>query len=151
MSIHIRHQAKQLARLKYEQDILYDQYAKTFGLQRTSFFILIWLYYAQSPLSQACLSHKLGASKQLINTSIKLFEEEKLISFVPNERDKRQKFIYLTDKGKAYASSILDPLEEAEGRAIAQMSEEERDKLLQLYASFNESLEQQLESQVCHD
>ncbi|MGT2950977.1 hypothetical protein BU202_06745 [Streptococcus cuniculi] len=148
MTIHIRHQAKQLARLKYEQDVLYDQYAKKFGLQRTSFFILVWLYYAQHPLSQACLSHKLGASKQLVNTSIKVFEEEKLVSFVPNERDKRQKFIHLTDKGRAYAASILDPLEEAEIRAMSQLSEQEQNQFLQLYASFNESLEQHLESEM---
>lgn len=148
MIMQIKQETKTFARLKYEQDFLYDQYAKKFGLQRSSFFILVWLYYAQSPLSQACLSHKLGTSKQVINTTIKVFERAKLVSFVPNKCDKRQKFIHLTSKGKAYAASILDPLEEAENRALAQMNEEEREKLLQLYSSFNEALQQQLESQV---
>lgn len=140
----MKQQAKTFARLKYEQDILYDQYAKKFGLQRTSFFILVWLYYSQRPLSQACLSHKLGSSKQVINTAIKVFEEAELLSFVQNERDKRQKFIRLTSKGRAYAASILDPLEEAESHAMSQMDTKEREKLLQLYASFNEALQQQL-------
>lgn len=148
MIMQIKQQAKTFARLKYEQDLLYDQYAKKCGLQRTSFFILLWLYYAQSPLSQACLSHKLGSSKQVINATIKLFEQEKLVSFVQNEHDKRQKFIHLTGKGRDYAASILDPLEEAENRALSQMSKEDGKQLLQLYASFNEALQQQLESQL---
>lgn len=144
-------QTQSYVRLKYEQEILYDRYAKSFGLSWTCLHLLLWLSRSPKPLTQKDLSEKLATSKQVVNSSIKHFKEEGLVDFEPNPKDGRQKFVLLTSKGKECVQKIVQPMELAERAAMADLSADEQAMLLNLSQRFQDRLQTELEKRMSHD
>ena len=54
----------------------------------------------------------------------------------------------MTKEGYFYASKILDPLEEAEIKAIAKLSSEQQKLFIEYYTMFNDNMKKNIEKLV---
>lgn len=136
----LRQRSKILARIFYNQDGLYEDYARRQGLNGKSLSILMFIYYISRGVTQNWISKKTYSSKQVVNATIKKFLDKGYVFFEENPADKRHKKVKLTEEGRVYASRILDPLEEAEKTALSQFSLEEQEQLLDLFGRYGQVL-----------
>ncbi|WP_032511376.1 MarR family winged helix-turn-helix transcriptional regulator [Streptococcus suis] len=136
----LRQRSKILAQISYNQDGLYEDYARRHGLNSKSLSILMFIYYISRGVTQNWISKKTYSSKQVVNATIKKFLDKGYVFFEENPADKRHKKVKLTEAGRVYASRILDPLEEAEKTALSQFNLEEQEQLLDLFGRYGQAL-----------
>jgi len=108
----------------HKMDSNFDYYAKSKGINFPAVLILQLLLDATEAYTQKDICEKLGLPKQLVFSIIKPFWEQGYVE-LKEAKDRRNKDVFLTDKGKEYALSILQPLEDAEAAAWANFSDED--------------------------
>lgn len=84
---------------------------KKFGLDYTSFIILIALY-KEADINQTQITSWCGLSKGMVSRVIVTLEEKGLITSIESKKDRRFKKIELTKKGKQTAKELVTFLEE---------------------------------------
>ena len=136
------------SRKKYENNSLYEYYARKNGLQGKSLLILSCLYYTKNEITQNTICEKTYSTKQVVSTAIKTFKNKGYIYFEEKEKDRREKIVKLTKEGYLYASKILDPLREAEEKAIGQLSSEQQKLFTEYYTIFNDNMKKNIEKLV---
>lgn len=144
----LRQRSKILARIFYNQDGLYEDYARRHRLNGKSLSILMFIYYMSRGVTQNWISKKTYSSKQVVNATIKKFLDKGYVFFEENPADKRHKKVKLTEAGRVYASRILDPLEEAEKTALSQFNLEEQEQLLDLFGRYGQALTEILGGEI---
>ena len=136
------------SRKKDENNSLYEYYARKNGLQGKSLLILSCLYYTRDGITQNTICEKTYSTKQVVNAAMKAFKEKGYIYFEEQEKDRREKIIKLTKEGYSYVSKILDPLREAEEKAIGQLSSEQQKLFIEYYMIFNDNMKKNIEKLV---
>ena len=136
------------SRKKDENNSLYEYYARKNGLQGKSLLILTCLYYTQDGITKNTICEKTYSTKQVVNAAMKAFKEKGYIYFEEQEKDRREKIIKLTKEGYLYVSKILDPLREAEEKAIGQLSSEQQKLFIEYYTIFNDNMKKNIEKLV---
>ncbi len=136
------------SRKKDENNSLYEYYARKNGLQGKSLLILTCLYYTKNGITQNIICEKTYSTKQVVNAAIKTFKKKGYIYLEEQEKDRREKIVKLTKEGYFYASKILDPLEEAEIKAIAKLSSEQQKLFIEYYTMFNDNMKKNIEKLV---
>ena len=143
----LQKRSKHYARIFDQQVGLYEGYARRHGLNAKCLSILMWVYYNPGGVTQNWVSKKTYSSKQVVNATIKKFQEKGLVFLEENPADKRHKKVKLTEAGKQFASQILDPLEEAEKTALSQLSLEDQERLLELTERYSQALTKLLQGE----
>ena len=115
------------ARLRDHQFSLYEDYARKRGLQGKSLLILLWIYRHPKGISQQTITRHTYSTKQVVNAVIKNFS----------------KLIMLTEKGRQFAASIIDPMDEAEKKAFSQLSAKQQQTLIETTHLFTDVLTQE--------
>ena len=110
----------------------YEDYAKSVGLTYMSLTVLEIIYYAPNPITQKEICEESHYIKQMVNTIVKNFYENGYIEFKEVESDRRNKYVLFTSNGKEYADKIMKPLMEREEKAIAVLSKEERNEMINI-------------------
>ena len=136
------------SRKKDENNSLYEYYARKNGLQGKSLLILTCLYYTKNGITQNIICEKTYSTKQVVSAAIKTFKNKGYIYFEEKEKDRREKIVKLTKEGYFYASKILDPLEDAEIKAIAKLSSEQQKLFIEYYTMFNDNMKKNIEKLV---
>ena len=136
------------SRKKDENNSLYEYYARKKGLKGKSLLILTCLYYTKNGITQSTICEKTYSTKQVVSAAIKTFKNKGYIYFEEQEKDRREKIVKLTKEGYLYASKILDPLEEAEMKAIGQLSSEQQKLFIEYYTIFNDNMKKNIEKLV---
>ena len=133
----IKERNREYARLRDTQFSLYENYARQCGLQSKSLLILLWI-------SQQTIAAHTYSTKQVVNAAIKSFARKGYLSVTVSETDKRKKLITLTTDGKAFAASIIEPMDRAEEKAFSRLTERHQDILLRTTAVFSAELSEEL-------
>ena len=136
------------SRKKDENNSLYEYYARKNGLQGKSLLILSCLYYTKDGITQNIICEKTYSTKQVVSAAIKTFKNKGYIYFEEKEKDRREKIVKLTKEGYLYASKILDPIREAEKKAIGQLSSEQQKLFIEYYTIFNDNMKKNIEKLV---
>ena len=136
------------SRKKYENNSLYEYYARKNGLQGKSLLILSCLYYIKNGITQNTICEKTYSTKQVVSAAMKTFKEKGYIYFEEQEKDRREKIVRLTEKGYLYASGILDPLREAEEKAIGQLSDDQQKLFIEYYIVCSDNMKKNIEKLV---
>ena len=136
------------SRKKDENNSLYEYYARKNGLQGKSLLILTCLYYTKDGITQNTICEKTYSTKQVVSAAMKTFKEKGYIYFEEKEKDRREKIIKLTKEGYSYVSKILDPLREAEEKAISKLSSEQQKVFIEYYTIFNDNMKKNIEKLV---
>ena len=83
-------------------------------------------------------------TQQTINTSLKNLEKDEYIEFRLSPNNKKNKYIYLTQKGQSLSKEIIIPFIQAEEEAMKAFSEEQQ----KMYNKFIKQHFEQLSSAV---
>ncbi|MCL2404741.1 MAG: winged helix-turn-helix transcriptional regulator [Defluviitaleaceae bacterium] len=140
------------ARAKFKEsshriESLFNSYAKSKGLNFTSLLILELLYDENETYTQKDLCEKLALPKQLVNTIIKSFWEQEYVE-LKEAKDRRNKNIILTDKGKSYTQGILHCMQDAEDRAWECFTDDEVISFVNSLEKYAKSFERILRDHV---
>lgn len=133
---------KKITQFNKEQDSMYHEIAKRHGMSDSAFWILYTICNFDEKWTQQLLVAECFFPKQTINSAItKLIKQDyiclKLIG-------KNKKIIKLTNKGKEYCANNVLPYIEAEKRAIAHFSDEERELFIKLLEKDIEYLKKEI-------
>ena len=119
-----------------EMDDLYRVYVKNCNLSETAFWIL---YCIREREEEAFTQREICGywfyTPQTVNSALKNMTEE------GNRKNKR---IYLTEKGKETAERIVVPLMDAERRALAALGEQEAEVFLQTMKKHTELFKEEI-------
>lgn len=126
--------------LKFSYEALYRDAAAFFGISPTAAWLLYTLMDADGELIQQDLCAKWNFPKQTINSCIHNLRRDGYLtlSVIPGTRNRKR--IRLTEQGQALVDRTTRLLAQAEERAAAHLSEEERVQYLSLSAKFYHAL-----------
>ena len=85
--------------------------------------------------------------KQSLNNVITTLRKEGYLELVPDEKNRREKVLILTEKGQVYAEEKMNPLKEMEEEPIRLMGEEDMKTMIRLSARYSEILEDLMEQE----
>ena len=108
-------------------DCLFNLYAKKKGLNFTSLMILEFIYdahIAQEIYTQKDICENLALPKQLVNSAVTSFWEQGYVE-LKEAKDRRNKNIFLTEKGKEYTTGIVSSLDALESKTWESFEDEE--------------------------
>lgn len=109
-----------------ELDSIYINYAKQNNLSISSFWILYSINQNSQPLTQTEMCNIWTFTQQTINTSLKNLEKDGLIELRFSESNKKNKYIFLTERGQTLSQKIVIPLIKAEEEAMTTFLEEQQ-------------------------
>ena len=113
-----------------EMDDLYRVYAKNCNLSETAFWILYCIREREEAFTQREICEYWFYTPQTVNSALKNMTEEGLLTLRAEEGNRKNKRIYLTEKGKEIVERIVEPLMDAERRALAAIGEQETEAFL---------------------
>ncbi len=130
-------------------DRVYEEYAKSKGLNYISLMVLAELYELGDGCTQKQISEDTHYPKQSINLVIRAFLNEEVLVLRELPENRKNKGITLTPKGRQLCKDVVEPLLQQEEQVMAQMGEansRELSRLLELYGQiYCDCLKQ-----VCH-
>jgi DNA-binding MarR family transcriptional regulator len=126
---------KQYNDITKENDELYREAAKKFGLSVCEFWILYFLRveYAKPMQSEICSSFYLP--KQSIHSALKKLEADGYIMQTAGG-NKRSKRILLTKQGEILCGKTVDHIVKAEKEALGSLSEKEQEIFMDLFEKY---------------
>ena len=129
-----------------EMDDLYRAYAKNCNLSETAFWIL---YCIREREKEAFTQREICGywfyTPQTVNSALKNMTEEGLLILRTEEDNRKNKRIYLTEKGKETVERIVVPLMDAERRALAAIGEQETEVFLRTMKKHTELFRGEIE------
>ena len=126
-----------------EQDDLYRAAARGFGLSDCAFWVLYALREAERPMTQSGVCAAVYQPKQTVHSAMKKLIGEGFLRLTEG-RDRRSKYLVLTERGEALARRTVDPVMAAETAAMNTMTEAEQAQCLSLCRRYHTALRQYL-------
>lgn len=83
--------------------------------------------------------------KQTVHGILLDFEKKGYITITSNDKNKRERLIAFTEKGKLFAASVLEKLYEMEENAMQKMSYDQRNQLVTCSTKYYELLKEEIE------
>lgn len=122
----------------------YEIFAKNHQLSgnELAIFYALWVNEFRT---QKQIADEFLLAKQTINTLCKRFETDGLITSEVSKNDKREKIIYLTDKGKAFAKPIVEKLLNQEKQIADEFGGERISLLLSEFEALQKIIARHLE------
>ncbi len=128
-----------------EMDDLYRVYAKHCNLSETAFWILYCVRERErEAFTQREICEYWFYTPQTVNSALKNMTEEGLLTLRAEEGNRKNKRIYLTEKGKETVESIVVPLMEAERRSLVALGEQEVGVFLQTMKKHTELFREEI-------
>lgn len=143
----------QLELIQYNQlqkkfEDLYSSFAKMCGLSDSVFWIIYSVMEREEPYTQTELCNMWSFSKQTINTALKNLEADGIIRFQVLEENRKNKQIFLTDKGLSFAQKTVIPFMDIEKRAFGALDDDERKEFLRLTQKHLNLLNKELKKHI---
>ena len=124
-------------------NIIYEDYARKAGVSYNSLYILSAISQSES-CTQKQLCEKTLLPKQTVNNVITAFYKSGYIALCELPENRRIKVIHLTDKGRAYANTLIPKIHEADVQAMNTLSVQEQDTLIKLINKYASAFRQEM-------
>lgn len=118
-------------------DRAYEEYARSKGMTYLSLIVLEEIYELGDGCTQKQISDDTHYPKQSVNLIVKAFLEDGVVELKELPKNRKNKGITLTEKGKQLCDDIVVPLllqEEAAMKTMGDRQSRELARLLELYA-----------------
>lgn len=143
MDNQVQNQIIQFNRLFKRYDGIYRRAAKNFDLPELALWIL-YVLRENKECTQKDIVEQLLQSKQSVHSSIKILARDGYVKLEYPENNRKNKYIYLTEKGAALSVSTADKIVEAENTAFNSLDAAERETLLKLFERLETSLNNEM-------
>ena len=110
--------------------------------------IVLYAIDAHAPITQKHIADYTGLSKQTVSTVMRALKEEGFVSLQAGKSDRREKKVYLTQKGRLYAAEVLSPLHTLEQRVFDIMGADRMKQMTDAITLFNLVFEKEMETQA---
>lgn len=107
-----------------------NNYAKSVKLSFMNFRILLNIFLTPN-ITQKKLSKILILPKQTVNVSITYFYNKGYIKLIENPKNRREKYIHFTEKGKEYYEKVILKFVETQFNAIKEYSNKDFKNLIE--------------------
>lgn len=148
MNNKIQSELMQYNQLQKKLDDFYSSLAKICGLSDSVFWIIYSVLERKEPYTQTELCSMWSFNKHTINTALKNLESDGIIRFESLGQNRKNKQIFLTDRGIAFAQRTVIPFMEMEERAFGGLDDEERTEFLRLTQKHLDLLRKELDKQL---
>ncbi len=122
---------------------LYSAWAASKNINYYLLFVLYALQ-GQKAMTQKKICVCTGLTKQTVNSVIRSLKEGGYVELAPGIEDRREKQVALTDKGIAYSSELLTPLQELEHRVLQTMGSDRVQKMIDNITLYNMLFEKEM-------
>lgn len=129
--------------LAADLDSLYHQAAKKLGVSDSVMIVLYFLYENNGIALLNDIRKTTGISKQTLNSALRKLENERIIFL--EQKNGREKLVYLTSQGKEYAKQTAAKLFNAECHVFEGWTPDEIQQYLYFMEKFNHDFRQQIE------
>lgn len=127
----------------HDLNAAYEDYARRSGLTCVQTYVIEML--ARVPdCTQKTICECTSLPKQNVNALIKKFAEDGIVELAPNEADRRNKTIHLTEKGRRLHQSVIPHIREAEIEAMQSLPEEEQNTMIRTLETYVSALKENL-------
>ena len=123
-----------------EQFALYDEYAKRHGMMMKTLLVVNVLFYAADGMAQAEICRRTFQSKQTVNLIVKNLAAQGYVAVAGAPDDKRIKIVRMTEAGRAYCGHVVRHITRAEDEAMAMLTPDEQERLVELSRKFTKNL-----------
>lgn len=130
-------------RLRDRHYAVYHLCAKRHRLTANELFVLDILWFAPEGCTQKEICERLSTNKQTIAAITARFLKRGYLALEEVAEDRRNKRVRLTERGIAFAQSIIPPAARAENLAMAGLGKERAAELVRLTAALTENMERQ--------
>ncbi|WP_323090375.1 MarR family winged helix-turn-helix transcriptional regulator [Allobaculum sp. JKK-2023] len=120
---------------------------KSMNLTENELWILLEIEENQTPLRQADIARNLYLPVQTVNSALTKLTSKGLIELVSLPNNRKSKGVCLTQKGKAEFLPYLAKIHAAEQSALATLSDQEIETMLQSIRRYVTALEKNLKEQ----
>lgn len=127
-----------------EIDKLYHTFAHGCGISDCAYWMLYGLELGGGSLPVSTLTKTWSYSKQTINSALKALEGRGLVSLTYMEGSRKNKRAELTEAGRAFSEARIVPAIDAEHRAFATLTPEERVELVRLVRRYVDALDAEI-------
>lgn len=135
-------------RIYKELDVVYHNYAKSFGLSDAAFWILYSVTERDGEFTQRDLCDDWSFAPQTINSALKDLQRRNVIVLEKACGNKKNKLIKLTDDGLALTKKVVLPLMEAECDGFDSLKQKESDLMLLLLQKYASALVDKINSVI---
>lgn len=144
MSDTIKNQLEVLKQQEKELSSLYRHIAVKFGISDSEFWVLYALMVSEGEYTQQKISRLWYLPKQTVNSVIANLTKKGYVYLetVPGARNR--KIIRLTEAGKEFSEKNVLNTYKAEQRAIAKMSEDERETCIKIFGKYIDLLREEI-------
>lgn len=105
---------------------------------------ILHMLLTEGEITQKKFSEEHEVPKQSVNNIILSLKKDNLIEMKTGKKDKREKIIVLTEKGKQHAEELLTPLLNLESNVIEKMGTISVDNLIESTITFGDILENEM-------
>ena len=132
-------------------DMLYRSVAARAGISDCAFWILYIVQNTKGICKQSDICENVSMSRQTVNSALKKLEKDGYLTLTKIE-GKMGKAIRLTEQGNLFVQRHILPVMEAEERACAGFSEEEKETFMGLFHALFDRLSGEMgkDSCACH-
>ena len=109
-----------------EMNDLYGRWAAKFHLSLYSLYVLYELFESGEECTQKRICERWYLPKQTVSSILKNLERDGYLYFKTMEKDKRNKCILLTPKGREYTDRIIGSLTKLEEKVMIRMGVKKR-------------------------
>lgn len=140
ININISNEIKRFNHIIGEMNAVYHEIALKMGLTDSAMSILYAIYsHGESyPLQEICRFS--GISKQTINSAIRKLENEDIVYL--EQTNKKNKTVYLTEKGQRLAENTVSKIIKAENEIFESWSKKDVEKYLILTEMYLDTLKE---------
>lgn len=114
---------------------LYANWAKQEGLSYNKLAVIMTIFYYEDA-TQRKICSEWALPKQTVSTICKGFEQEGIISYTAGDKDSREKYMALTEKGLKIYIPIMARLNAIESHALQALGEEQVEIMLRNMEKF---------------
>lgn len=123
---------------------IYRVWSRKHEIQDTTLFTLYVINKSSPHCTQNEVRDKLSLPKQTVSLILSGLEKKGYILRELNPKDRRNKIVRFTKKGRQYASSILEKLKLAEAEAFGNMSPEQKRIMIENFCLLSDLLDKSL-------
>lgn len=125
---------------------LYGKWAADNGISYTELSVLYALI-TKGSATQKNISELYGLPKQTVNHYVRHLQSENYLRLETSKHDKREKSIFLTEKGESFAQTILTPLFEIESYICRNISSDKFIQAIETRELFNTLFEKAMKKE----
>ncbi len=119
-----------------KMDTAYENYARSKGLNYLGLMVMHDIYVLGDGCTQKQICEDTHYPKQSINLTVKAFLKDGYIELIKKPENLKNRYISLTDKGRAFCDEVVVPLMQREERAMTSMGEERSRQLFRLLEMY---------------